>query len=183
MDREKKIYNLKSAILVALFSVIIFICSRIAIPTVIPFTLQSLGVFLSLSILGGKRGLLAICLYISMGFIGLPISASGESAFALFVGPTAGYFIGWLLCGVIFWLFEAIFGSERRIRLISLAVGTLICYISGMLWFLFAYSQNLTADGVWFAFYTCVIPFIAVDALKLFVADKISEALHKRVQI
>ena len=67
--RTRNIDNLKSNILVALFSVIIAICSRIIIPAVVPFTLQSLGVFLALYILGGKSGLLSILIYIVLGLV------------------------------------------------------------------------------------------------------------------
>ena len=48
--------------LVALFTLIMAVCSWISIPTAIPFTMQTFGVFLTISILGGKRGTMSICL-------------------------------------------------------------------------------------------------------------------------
>ena len=64
------------AILVALMA----ICSWITIPTVVPFTLQTLGVFLAISLLGGKRGTLAVLIYLLLGAVGLPVFAGLFSA-------------------------------------------------------------------------------------------------------
>ena len=72
---------------IAVFTVLIAICSWISIPTAIPFTLQTFAVFLSVSVLGGKRGTMAVLLYVLLGAIGLPV----------FSGFTGG--IGILLCG------------------------------------------------------------------------------------
>ena len=41
---------------IALFAVMIAICSWISIPTVVPFTLQTFAVFCTVGLLGGKRG-------------------------------------------------------------------------------------------------------------------------------
>ena len=182
MQREKNILRLKNSILVALFSVIILICSRIAIPTVIPFTMQSFGVFLTLGILGGKKGCLSLLLYLTLGLIGIPISATGEAGFALFVGPTAGYFIGWILCGIIFWIFESRMGNRNKTRLIFLSLGTVLCYISGTVWFVFVYAYN-TPIGLWSALCYYVFPFVFFDAAKLIIANIIADKLHKKIKI
>ena len=176
--RTKNIEKIKSNLFVALLSVVIVICSRISIPTVIPFTLQSFGVFLAFYLLGGKRGLFCVLLYLAMGLIGLPISASGLSGFALLFGVTGGYLIGWILCGIIVCIFERCFGDNRKIKLISLTVGTLVCYAVGTAWFVVVCSQNNEAVGLWSALCTCVFPFVAVDAIKLVVADRIARGIR-----
>ena len=181
--RTKNISKLKDSILVAFFSVIILICSRITVPTVVPFTLQSLGIFLSFSILGGKRGLFSVLLYLALGFIGLPVSATGQSGIAMLSGLTGGYLIGWVLCGIIVWIVERCFGDERRIKIVSLSVGTLVCYAIGTVWFAFVYSQTNGAIGIWSALCTCVFPFVLFDALKLIIADRISVAVKRAAKI
>ena len=126
--REGNINRLKYNILIALLAVVIALCSRIAIPSVVPFTLQSLAIFFALLLLGGKRGLFCVLLYLALGLIGIPVSASGQVGIAMLTSVTGGYLIGWIFCAVTVWIFEAIWGGERRIRLVAVSVGTLICY-------------------------------------------------------
>ena len=49
---------------IALFAVLIAICSWISIPTSIPFTLQTFGIFVTVGVLGGKRGSFAVFIYL-----------------------------------------------------------------------------------------------------------------------
>ena len=60
---------------VAVFAVLIAICSWISIPMTVPFTLQTFGVFMAVGVLGGKRGSLAVLVYILLGAIGVPVFA------------------------------------------------------------------------------------------------------------
>ena len=73
MTAEKsKTYDM---VYIAVFAVLMAICSWISIPTVVPFTLQTFGVFLAIGVLGGKRGSLAVLVYILLGAIGVPVFA------------------------------------------------------------------------------------------------------------
>ena len=58
------------------------ICSWITIPATVPFTLQTFAVFVTVGLLGGRKGTAAIAAYLLMGAIGLPVFAgfSGGSA-------------------------------------------------------------------------------------------------------
>ena len=48
----------------AFFAVLIAVGSWISIPMTVPFTLQTFAVFVTLGILGGRRGTMAVLLYI-----------------------------------------------------------------------------------------------------------------------
>ena len=52
---------------IGIFAVIIAICSWISIPATVPFTLQTFAVFLSVILLGGKRGTMSVTVYIQIG--------------------------------------------------------------------------------------------------------------------
>ena len=67
---------------IAVFAVLIAICSWISIPTTVPFTLQTFAVFLAVGVLGGKRGSLSVLIYILLGAVGIPVFA-GFSEFFL----------------------------------------------------------------------------------------------------
>ena len=60
---------------IAVFTVLIAICSWISIPMTVPFTLQTFAIFLSVSILGGKRGTIAVFIYVLLGVVGIPVFA------------------------------------------------------------------------------------------------------------
>ena len=67
--------NTKDMVRIALFAVVIAICSWLSIPAAVPFTLQTFGIFLTVAVLGGKRGTMAVTLYLLMGIVGIPVFA------------------------------------------------------------------------------------------------------------
>ena len=60
-------------VLIALFAVLIAVCAWISIPSAIPFTLQTFGLFAALGVLGGKRGTLTVLVYLLLGLMGIPV--------------------------------------------------------------------------------------------------------------
>ena len=64
-------------------------------------SLQTLLIMLAGFVLGPKRAALALLLYNICGFIGLPMYGRGRAGPAAFLGPTAGYFAGFVAGAVI----------------------------------------------------------------------------------
>ena len=91
---------------IAVFAVLIAICSWISIPTVVPFTLQTFAIFLSIGILGGKRGTLAVLVYILLGLMGIPVFAGFSGGIGVLAGNTGGYIMGFLLSALVMWAME-----------------------------------------------------------------------------
>jgi biotin transport system substrate-specific component len=63
----------------------------------VPITLQGLGAMLAGCLLGPRRGMLAIGLFLLAVALGLPLLAGGRGGPGVFIGPTAGFLLGWLL--------------------------------------------------------------------------------------
>jgi biotin transport system substrate-specific component len=63
----------------------------------VPITLQTMGVMLSGSILGSRRGALAVLLFLSLVALGLPLLSGGRGGLGVFAGPSAGYLVGFPL--------------------------------------------------------------------------------------
>ena len=82
---------------IAVFAVIMAICSWISIPAAVPFTLQTFGVFVAVGVLGGKRGTLSILVFILLGAIGVPVFAGFSGGIGVLAGTTGGYIIGFLI--------------------------------------------------------------------------------------
>ncbi len=63
----------------------------------VPITLQTMGVMLVGSLLGARRGALAVLLFLALVALGLPLLAGGRGGLGVFAGPSAGYLLAWPL--------------------------------------------------------------------------------------
>lgn len=63
-----------------------------------PITLQPFFVFLAGFVLGWRRGMACLGLYLAAGLLGLPVFSGGRSGFAHLLGPTGGYLLGFVFC-------------------------------------------------------------------------------------
>lgn len=168
---------------IGVFAVIIAICSWISIPAAVPFTLQTMGVFLAVGILGGKRGTLAVLIYILLGAIGIPVFAGFTSGIGILMGNTGGYIVGFLFSALVMWGIEKIFGRSRLVLAVSMIAGLLVCYAVGTMWFMFVYAHNTGAVGVMTVLGWCVFPFVIPDILKIVVALYLTDKLKKVIQL
>ena len=175
----QKTNKTKDIVLIALFAVLIVVCSWISIPSVVPFTMQTFAVYLTLNYLGAKRGTVSIFIYLCLGLIGVPVFANFHSGIGALFGVTGGYMLGWLLSGLVMWLLEKLFGTQIWAQAISMLAGLIVCYIAGTAWFMVVYARNTGPIGIWSALLWCVIPFIIPDLLKLGLALWISLRLKK----
>ena len=69
---------------IAVFAVLIAICSWISIPTLVPFTMQTFALFLAVGTLGGRRGTMAVLIYLLLGAVGIPVFAEFSKAGGIF---------------------------------------------------------------------------------------------------
>ena len=173
--------NTKNLVTIALFSVFISACAWICVPSVVPFTLQTFGVFLSLIYLGGKKGTLSIILYILLGTVGLPVFSGGSGGIGVLFSLNGGYIFGLLFVGIIFLLFERL-GCKKYIQFISLLCGLVICYIIGALHFSLVYFQNGNTITFYKAILLCIVPYIIPDLLKIYISVILGNKLKKLVR-
>lgn len=169
----------RETVYIALFAVIMAVCSYISIPTAIPFTMQTFAVFFAFNFLGGKKGTLSVCIYLLLGMLGLPVYANGTSGIGIIMGITGGYMIGWIFSGLTIWLLEKLLGRKLRAQAVSMLAGLLVCYIIGTAWYMVVYAQSSGSIGLWIALVRCVFPFIIPDIIKLGLALRLSQRLSK----
>ncbi|MFB0919804.1 MAG: biotin transporter BioY [Oscillospiraceae bacterium] len=95
--QKKKQTDVRGMVLCALFAALIAVGAFIKIPIpYVPVTLQFLFTNLAGLLLGKKKGLIAVCLYIFIGLAGVPIFTQGGGP-AYILQPTFGYIIGFAL--------------------------------------------------------------------------------------
>jgi len=167
---------------VALSAALIALCSWIAIPTAIPFTMQTFAIFAVLGLLGGRRGTLAILSYLLLGLFGLPVFSGFQGGIGVLLGSTGGYLIGFVIMGLLYWLLTKLFGTKTWIMALSMLLGLLLLYAFGTIWFLLVYTSSTGSISLLTVLGWCVFPFIIPDLLKLFLAllliRRISPHLH-----
>jgi biotin transport system substrate-specific component len=94
----------RSLALVSLFAALLAVFGlipKIDLPLGVPITLQTLGVMLAGCLLGPKRALQAMLLFMCAVALGLPLLSGGRGGFGVFMAPAAGYLIGWPLGALV----------------------------------------------------------------------------------
>ena len=162
---------------IALFAVLMAVCSWISIPAAVPFTMQTFGVFLAVAVLGGKRGTLAILVYLLLGAVGAPVFAGFSGGISALVGSTGGYIIGFLFLALVMWLMERLLGKKTWVLAVSMVLGLVVCYAFGTAWFMVVYARTTGAIGLWTALGWCVFPYIIPDLAKIVLALMLSKRL------
>ncbi len=172
-----RLYNVA---VTALFSAFIVICAWISIPFLgVPFTMQTFGVFLAVSVLGIKRGTAAVGLYILLGLVGLPVFHSFQSGAGIIMGSTGGFIIGLLVAAPIVGLLLRENQSSLLKTVVAFSAGQAVVYISGVTWFCLVYGSDKSLGGV---LLTTVVPFLVTDAFKIFAAAVISKRVAKYIK-
>ena len=168
---------------IAMFAVVMAVCAWISIPAAVPFTLQTLGVFLTVGMLGGKRGTLAVLIYLLLGAVGMPVFAGFNGGLGYMLGSTGGYIVGFLLSALTMWGFEAALGRKTWVLAVSMVLGLAVCYAFGTAWFMVVYARNSGPIGLMTALGWCVIPYIVPDLVKIALALLLQKLLSAAIRL
>ena len=165
---------------IALFAAIISVGSLIKIPLgPVPIVLQNALCVFSGILLGGVYGGAPTALFLAAGLIGLPIYSGGTGGFGVWAGPTGGFLLGYLLAAVVAGFIagrpdvsEKVPNKSTIFRVIlAFAVGIVIMYVPGVLWFARWATMNSKVPEsktlLSFTLGACVLPFIPGDCIKI----------------
>ncbi|WP_375400175.1 biotin transporter BioY [uncultured Amnibacterium sp.] len=131
----------------------------------VPITGQTLAVLLTGATLGATRGAASMLLYAVAGLV-LPIYSDHASGFAVLLGPTGGYIVGFILAAAFTgWLAQR--QVERRLvrGLLAFVAGSVVVFIVGVPWL--AVVLHLSAPEAIAAGFT---PFIVGGIVKAAIA-------------
>lgn len=168
---------------IALFVVLLVICSWISIPTSVPFTLQTFAVSTALLLLGGRRGTVTILVYLLLAAAGVPVLSGFAGGIGRLLGPTGGYVLGFLLTGLIYWGVTAVFGESLPARIAGTAAGLAVLYVFGTLWFVKVYTAGGEGVSLGAALLLCVVPFLAPEAVKQILAFTLCAKLRPHLRL
>lgn len=179
--------NNKSSVLnlvyIAMFTSIIIICAQIQIPAAVPFTLQTLAVFIAGGLLGWKRGTICLLIYILLGLIGIPVFSGFKGGAGVLLGPTGGYLIGFIFTAFIVGIISDKFGRKLIPLVLSMILGLFICYLFGTIWFVILYNSSANSMSISSALMMCVVPYLPFDALKIIASVILINRIDKVIKL
>ena len=165
--------------LIAVMAALICAAGPLTIPAgPIPLSLATLAVYLAGSILGRKKGTVAVGLYLIIGIIGVPVFSGFSGGFQKLAGVTGGYLAGYLPCAYL----SGVGGEGREktgwwFHVLMMIAGTMLLYAVGTAAFMLHTENALGA-----ALSLCVSPFLPGDAVKIaataFLTVPIRKAIH-----
>ncbi len=161
MNAEKT----KTMILCSLFAALIAAGAFIRIPIpVVPFTLQFLFTMLAGLLLGGKAGFASVCLYMTIGLMGLPVFAEG-GGLTYVLKPSFGYIIGFAAGAYVTGTLANQVPRPGYPRLLAANfIGLGIVYLFGMVYYYFISSLYLhNPIGLWPLFLYCFLLAVPGD--------------------
>ncbi len=169
---------------IAVFTALIAVGAWISIPTPvrIDFTLQTLGIFLALGILGGRRGTLAVTAYLLLGAVGAPVFSGFSGGLSALLTPSGGYLIGFFFAALAMWGMEKVLGEKLWVLGLSMLLGTAVCYAFGTAWFMVVYPAGGESVGLWTALTWCVFPYLPFDLMKIALALALTSQLRRHVK-
>lgn len=177
MNEKKKKPKALDLAYVGLSAALIAVCAWIAIPLTVSITLQTMAICLVAGLFGWKRGALSVIIYILLGMFGLPVFTGFKSGLAVITGPTGGYVLGFIFTAIIVGIATEKVGKKIWQCILFMAIGVLVCYLFGTIWFTIAYKVTFAS-----ALSTCVFPFLLPDAAKIVVASILVNRLKRFVK-
>ncbi|MGI6739021.1 MAG: biotin transporter BioY [Christensenellales bacterium] len=173
MDNTKRITQ------IALFVALIAVFSQIAIPLPmgVPINLALFAVFICAMMLPLKQSMLAVLIYLLLGFIGVPVFAGFRAGPSSLLGKTGGYLIGYFFCTLLIGILRYRINSFLK-RMAAMLLGLIACYTFGTLWFV-----KVTNIGIIQSLGYCVIPFIPGDIIKIISASLLVPRLQSALKL
>lgn len=140
--------------------------AQLAVPlpfTPVPLSLQTFSVLLTVAVLGSRRGLLSMALYVLLGMAGVQWFSEGRSGWSF---ASFGYVLGFVVAAAVVGRLAERGADRTFLRAVGLMVlGNLVIYavgVPGLMLFLGVGLPQALALGV--------IPFLVGDAIKVALA-------------
>lgn len=159
--------RIRSTVLCGLFVALLTISAWIQIPGAVPFTLQTMVVSILACLLGLRRSLLTIFIYIGLGMIGLPVFSSFSGGIGVLLDVTGGYLIGFFPMAALISISTHFYSQNRIAQIVSMFVGTILCYLTGAIWLAIVYTSRGDVISISTLLSLSVLPFILPECAKI----------------
>lgn len=168
--------HIKNLTLRAILAAVICVIAPLSIPAgPIPITAATLIIYIVCACTDAGFSVPAVMLYIFLGAFGLPVFSGFSGGLQILSGVTGGFIIGYLPCAAVISFACSRFPRKKYVYPLSMAIGTALCYLFGILWFLFVGETSVSS-----ALGTLILPFLVGDVIKIAVACAVSIPLRKK---
>jgi len=167
----------RDVVFIALFAALVIALGfipPIMLPVGVPITAQTLGVMLCGTVLGAKRGALAVLLVLVLVLVGLVPLSGGRTGIGLLASPTAGFLVGWPIAAFVTGLIMEHVRSKPIVMIAviaSIVGGIIVLYVFGIA----GMSMNLNKPVLESA--ALVLVYIPGDIVKAIIAGFLTGAL------
>lgn len=167
---------------IAVFAALLAICAWISIPSTIPVTMQTFGVFFTLFLLGGRRGTFCVAVYLLLGAAGLPVFSLFRGGIGVLLSASGGYLLGFFPAALTVWTLEKKVKQRRTAQFFAGILSLIVCYTCGTVWYAAFFLPEGT-QPMRIIFMSCVLPFIFPDILKLLFAQFLAHRMKKHLRV
>ena len=162
-------------VLTAVMAAVLCVLAPLSVPIgPVPISLATFVIFITVYVLGMKRGTLAVLIYLLIGLAGVPVFSGYSAGPAKLLGPTGGYLIGYIPMALITGAVIDRFSQKLLPSIGGMVVATVVLYALGTAWL--AVSAHMTFGA---ALAAGVIPFVGLDFLKIVAAALAGPVLKK----
>lgn len=165
--------------LIALFAALIAalgLVPKFDLASGVPITAQSLGIMLCGTVLGAKRGALAVVLFLGLVALGLPLLAGGRGGLGVFSGVTFGYLFGFPIAAFVTGLLTESWRTRKGwiFPTIAALIGCVV-----VLNLLGIVGMAIKLDKTFVEATMFALPFVPGDVVKTVLAGLITQGLYK----
>jgi len=143
-----------------------------------PITAQSLGIILAGSILGGWRGAVSQGLFLALVALGLPLLAGGRGGIGVFLGPTWGFLLGYMVVAGLVGLFVYRIGAPYVLwkgLSVNIVFGMGALYLFGLVGIVISAKLSFVAA------LAANVAYLPGDTLKCVLAALVAKGVHAAV--
>ncbi|WP_116134061.1 biotin transporter BioY [Tropicimonas sp. IMCC34043] len=165
--------------LIALFAALVAalgLVPKLTLGFGVPITAQTLGIMLCGTVLGARRGALAVLLLLALVALGLPLLAGGRGGLGVFAGPTVGFLVGWPVAAFVTGLIVERWRSAPLALVAGVASiigGVVVLYAFGAVGMAVILGKTIPQSAL------LVTAFIPGDIAKAVLAGLVTAALAK----
>lgn len=184
----------RSIVYVGMTVALLAVSAWVAIPLgPVPFTLQTFVLTFALLVLRPGECFAALCAYLALGAIGVPVFSGMRGGLGMLVGPTGGFLWGFVLGAVVAFLMLILVkrkilvarqsGAVHAGRRVETVGELAACVAFLLVSYLCGWVQLMLVAGLspLAAFLAAIAPFVVPDIVKLVAAVAVARAVRKAV--